>query len=82
MTLVARVRWAFLFKLLDRSPVGHDENHHEAGAERALGLEVAGFSCLTNFAAGISAGELSHEEVLEIGKGAAADFAKLLKAAL
>ena len=49
---------------------------------RALGLEVAGFSCLTNFAAGISAGELSHKEVLEIGKGAAADFTKLLKAAL
>jgi purine-nucleoside phosphorylase len=49
---------------------------------RALGLEVAGFSCLTNFAAGISAGELSHQEVLEISKGAAADFVKLLKAAL
>jgi purine-nucleoside phosphorylase len=49
---------------------------------RALGLEVAGFSCLTNFAAGISAGELSHDEVLEIGQAAAADFAKLLGATL
>jgi purine-nucleoside phosphorylase len=49
---------------------------------RALGFEVAGFSCLTNFAAGISAGELSHDEVLETGKKAAADFARLLKAAL
>jgi purine-nucleoside phosphorylase len=49
---------------------------------RALGLEVVGFSCLTNFAAGISEGELRHEEVLEIGRGAAADFAKLLRAAL
>jgi purine-nucleoside phosphorylase len=47
---------------------------------RALGLEVAGFSCLTNFAAGISASELSHQEVLEIGKAAAADFATLLAA--
>jgi purine-nucleoside phosphorylase len=47
---------------------------------RALGLEVAGFSCLTNFGAGISAGELRHEEVLEIGKAAATDFAKLLNA--
>ena len=49
---------------------------------RALGLEVAGFSCLTNFAAGISKTPLSHEEVLETGKGAAADFGKLLSAAL
>jgi purine-nucleoside phosphorylase len=49
---------------------------------RALRLEVAGFSCLTNFAAGVSAGELSHDEVLETGKNAAADFARLLEAAL
>jgi purine-nucleoside phosphorylase len=49
---------------------------------RALGLEVAGFSCLTNFATGISARELSHDEVLETGKNAAADFARLLDAAL
>jgi purine-nucleoside phosphorylase len=49
---------------------------------RALGLEVAGFSCLTNFAAGISAGELSHDQVLEAGKNAAAHFAHLLNAAL
>jgi len=48
---------------------------------RALGLEVAGFSCLTNFAAGISAGKLSHEEVLKTGKGAAPEFGKLLRAA-
>jgi purine-nucleoside phosphorylase len=49
---------------------------------RAFGLEVAGFSCLTNFAAGISAGELNHDEVLETGKNAAADFARLLEATL
>ena len=49
---------------------------------RALGLEVAGFSCLTNWAAGISALPLSHEEVLAAGKGAAADFCRLLEAAL
>jgi purine-nucleoside phosphorylase len=49
---------------------------------RALGLEVAGFSCLTNFAAGTFEGELSHDEVLETGKNAAADFARLLEAAL
>jgi purine-nucleoside phosphorylase len=48
---------------------------------RALGLEVAGFSCLTNWAAGLSREPLSHEEVLAIGKSSATDFAKLLKAA-
>jgi purine-nucleoside phosphorylase len=54
----------------------------EAIQARALGLEVAGFSCLTNFAAGISPGQLSHEEVLQTGKAAAAQFGKLLAAAL
>ena len=49
---------------------------------RALGLEVAGFSCLTNFAAGISPTDLSHAEVLETGKAAAAQFGRLLEAAL
>ncbi len=46
---------------------------------RALGLEVAGFSCITNLAAGISKEKLSHEEVLETGKNAAAVFGRLLK---
>ena len=46
---------------------------------RALRLEVAAFSCLTNLAAGLSKEKLSHGEVLEVGKKAAADFAQLLK---
>ena len=54
----------------------------EAIQARALGLEVAGFSCLTNFAAGISTKDLSHAEVLETGKAAAAQFGRLLEAAL
>jgi purine nucleoside phosphorylase len=45
---------------------------------RALGVEAAGFSCLTNLAAGISKEKLSHDEVLETGKKAAQDFALLL----
>jgi purine-nucleoside phosphorylase len=48
---------------------------------RALGLEVAGFSCLTNLAAGLSKEKLTHEEVLEVGSEAAADFERLLRAA-
>ncbi|MFL6518819.1 MAG: purine-nucleoside phosphorylase [Chthoniobacterales bacterium] len=54
----------------------------EAIQARALGIEVAGFSCLTNWAAGISGAPLSHEEVLETGKKAAAEFVRLLSAAL
>ncbi len=54
----------------------------EAIQARALGLNVAGFSCLTNIAAGLSAANLSHEEVLATGKSAAADFARLLQTAL
>lgn len=54
----------------------------EAIQARALGLEVAGFSCLTNWAAGIGDAPLSHEEVLETGRNAADTFARLLKATL
>lgn len=49
---------------------------------RALGIEVVGFSCLTNFAAGISPTNLSHQEVLETGRAAASAFEQLLVAAL
>jgi purine-nucleoside phosphorylase len=44
--------------------------HHE--------IEVAGISCITNLAAGISGKKLSHEEVLEVGKASEAKLAKLL----
>ena len=54
----------------------------EAIQARALGIEVAGFSCLTNWAAGIGNAELSHQEVLETGQGAAEQFRRLLAAAL
>jgi purine-nucleoside phosphorylase len=54
----------------------------EAIQARALGLEVAGFSCLTNWAAGIGDSPLSHGEVLETGTKAAAEFARLLDNAL
>ena len=50
----------------------------ETIAARALEMEVAAFSCLTNWAAGVGDEPLSHEEVLEVGRSAAADFARLL----
>lgn len=53
----------------------------EAIQARALGLEVAGFSCLTNWAAGMTRDELSHAEVLKTGKAAAAELSRLLGAA-
>jgi purine-nucleoside phosphorylase len=53
----------------------------EAIQARAIDLEVAAFSCLTNFAAGISPTKLSHEEVLETGRASADAFARLLQTA-
>src|SRR5207237_5557646 len=40
----------------------------EAIVARQCGLRVAGLSCITNLAAGISKSPLSHEEVLETGE--------------
>jgi purine-nucleoside phosphorylase len=54
----------------------------EAVQARALGMQVAGFSCLTNWAAGISTTPLDHAEVLATGKIAANQFCTLLKRAL
>jgi purine-nucleoside phosphorylase len=49
---------------------------------RALGMEVAAFSCIANLATGLSATTLSHEEVLETSRNAAADFSRLLEESL
>jgi purine-nucleoside phosphorylase len=46
---------------------------------RSLGLPVAAFSCLTNWAAGISTDPLDHHEVLETGKKAALAMMRLLE---
>lgn len=46
---------------------------------RALGLPVAGFSCLTNWGAGMTKANLDHHEVLETGKQAAQAMIDLLK---
>lgn len=51
---------------------------HEAIQARSLGMEVAGFSCLTNWAAGLSKTPLSHEEVTVAGKLAAGRMVELL----
>lgn len=45
---------------------------------RSLGLQVVAFSCLTNWAAGITAAHLDHHEVLETGRQAAQAMIGLL----
>ncbi len=54
----------------------------EAIQARALGMQVAAFSCLTNWGAGLGTEELSHEEVTATGKAAADTLARLLHAVL
>jgi purine-nucleoside phosphorylase len=43
-----------------------------------MGLRVAGISCITNLAAGLSAQPLSHREVTETGERVKNDFIRLL----
>jgi purine-nucleoside phosphorylase len=50
----------------------------EAIQAHALGIEVAGFSCLTNWAAGLSGELLSHESVLAAGHEAAETLCRIL----
>ena len=50
----------------------------EAIAARQAGMEILGFSLITNLAAGISATALSHTEVLEAGREAEAAISALL----
>jgi purine-nucleoside phosphorylase len=47
---------------------------------RALGLRVAGFSCITNWAAGIAPSALDHHEVLAVSRHAAQAMVRLLLA--
>lgn len=54
----------------------------EAIQARALKMEVLGFSCLTNWAAGLSGQALSHAEVLDTGRKAAEQMMQILTRAL
>ncbi len=50
----------------------------EAIAAREAGLEILGISLVTNLAAGISGGELNHQEVLDAGRDAGPRISRLL----
>lgn len=54
----------------------------EVIAARARGMRVLGVSLITNSAAGISSGALSHEEVLAAGQEAAPRFQRLIRGVL
>ena len=51
----------------------------ETIAARALGLEVAGISLVTNLAAGLSGQPLDHQEVIDAGQAAATRMGALLR---
>lgn len=55
---------------------------HETIQARALGLEVAAFSCLTNWAAGLNRARLTHDEVLSSGASGGEALSTLLEATL
>jgi purine-nucleoside phosphorylase len=54
----------------------------EAIQARALGLRVVAFSCLTNWAAGVTGETLSHHEVMDTGRRAADVLVGLLETGL
>jgi purine-nucleoside phosphorylase len=54
----------------------------EALVARHMGLEVLGLSCITNMAAGLAAGPLSQEEVIETASRVRAEFVALLEGIL
>jgi purine-nucleoside phosphorylase len=55
---------------------------HEVIVARHMGIEVLGLSLVTNFAAGVTSHLIHHEEVMEIGRLAEAQFTELVKAIL
>lgn len=50
----------------------------EAIAARHMGLELCGISCITNMAAGMTSGKLSHKEVQEVADRVSKDFKRLI----
>jgi purine-nucleoside phosphorylase len=52
---------------------------HEAIFAKSLGVEASSISCITNYAAGLSAQKLSHKEVMETAEIVKKDFERLIK---
>jgi purine-nucleoside phosphorylase len=47
---------------------------HEVIVARAIGMRVAGMSCITNLGAGLGDGAVSHQDVLDVTKAAGEKF--------
>jgi purine-nucleoside phosphorylase len=54
----------------------------EALAAHASGMRVAGISCITNYAAGVTDQVPNHDEVMDVGRKAAQKFSDLLESAV
>ncbi len=67
-----------LIRMLGASAVGMS-TAVEAIAARHCGMEVAGVTCITNMACGISNTKLTHEEVQEVAARVSHDFKSLVK---
>jgi purine-nucleoside phosphorylase len=52
----------------------------EVMAARYLGMEVLGFSCITNFAAGVGTKPVDHEQVLRVSEGITGRLRDILEA--
>jgi purine-nucleoside phosphorylase len=70
-----------LYRVLGADAVGMS-TVPEAIAARHQGMKVAGISCITNFAAGMTAEPINHAEVMETGARVAEVFKELLRRTL
>lgn len=50
---------------------------HEVIVARAMGMRVAGMSCITNLASGLTDQPISHQDVIEVTRKAGAQFEKV-----
>jgi purine-nucleoside phosphorylase len=67
-----------LYRLLGADAVGMS-TVPEAIAARHQGMKVAGISCITNFAAGMTSEPIDHQEVMETGARVAEGFKELMR---